>query len=102
MRKIAIIAAAVLVFADAHAQGVTAPQTAEPAPTAASEPQTVPKPEAPTTPAAAPAQAAPAAQAAPNTIPQPSPKPVKKRQAKRHETDEQKARRIAAKYGVSW
>ena len=29
-------------------------------------------------------------------------KPVKKRQAKRRETDEEKARRIAAKYGVSW
>jgi hypothetical protein len=29
-------------------------------------------------------------------------KPAKKRQAKRRETDEEKARRIAAKYGVSW
>jgi len=32
---------------------------------------------------------------------QPS-KPAKKRQATRRETDEEKARRIAAKYGVSW
>jgi ribonuclease E len=29
-------------------------------------------------------------------------KPVKKRVVKKRETDEQKARRIAAKYGVSW
>jgi hypothetical protein len=31
-----------------------------------------------------------------------SERPAKKRMAKRGETDEQKARRIAAKYGVSW
>jgi hypothetical protein len=29
-------------------------------------------------------------------------KPAKKAQAKRHESDEAKARRIAAKYGISW
>ena len=32
----------------------------------------------------------------------PAPKPVKTQVAKRRESDEQKARRIAARYGISW
>jgi hypothetical protein len=59
-------------------------------------------------PAAEPAQAAPAAPApqaaAPDAAPAPAakPKPAKKQQVRRRESDEEKARRIAAKYGVSW
>jgi hypothetical protein len=66
-------------------------------------------------PPAEPAQAAPAPQAAPATAPAPQatapdatpapaakPKPAKKQQVRRRESDEEKARRIAAKYGVSW
>jgi hypothetical protein len=95
MRKIILVAAIVLVGETAHAQGLTNLQVtqAAPAPQAAPEPQAVP------------AQAAPAAQAAPDAATQPiakPSKPAKNRQAKRRETDEEKARRIAAKYGVTW
>ena len=90
MRKILLAAAMALACGTAHAQGGTV-QIAQ----ATSTPE-----------AAAPAQAAPAPQAAAPeaaTAPaaQPS-RPAKKRQARRRETDEAKARRIAAKYGVSW
>ena len=85
MRKIMLVAAMVLACGAAQAQGLTNVQIAQatPMPDAAALPQ-----------AAAPEGAAP--QAA-----QPS-RPAKKRQAKRRETDEEKARRVAAKYGVSW
>ena len=90
MRKILLAAAMALACGTAHAQGGTV-QIAQ----ATSTPE-----------AAAPAQAAPAPQAAaPEAatapVAQPS-RPAKKRQARRRETDEAKARRIAAKYGVSW
>jgi len=90
MRKILLAAAMALACGTAHALGGTV-QIAQ----ATSTPE-----------AAAPAQAAPAPQAAAPeaaTAPaaQPS-RPAKKRQARRRETDEAKARRIAAKYGVSW
>ncbi|MEA2918271.1 MAG: hypothetical protein QOJ15_10352 [Bradyrhizobium sp.] len=93
MRKILLAAVMALACGAAHAQGGTV-QTA----------QATSTPEAPAQ--AAPAQAAPAPQAAAPeaaTPPaaQPS-RPAKKRQARRRETDEAKARRIAAKYGVSW
>jgi hypothetical protein len=85
MRKIMLAAAVVLACGAVHAQDLTNVQIA----------QATPTPDAATLPqAAAPEGAAP--QAA-----QPS-RPSKKRQAKRRETDEEKARRIAAKYGVSW
>ena len=85
MRKILLAVAMVLTGAAAHAEGLTTVQIAQATPTqeAATPPQAA-APEAATPPAA-----------------QPS-KPAKKRQAKRRETDEEKARRIAAKYGVSW
>jgi hypothetical protein len=86
MRKIMLAAAVVLTCGAAHAQGLTNLQVAQatPTPDAATLPQAA-APEAATPPAA-----------------QPS-KPAKKRQAaKRRETNEEKARRIAAKYGVSW
>ena len=90
MRKILLAAAMALACGTAHALGGTV-QIAQ----ATSTPE-----------AAAPAQAAPAPQAAaPEAatapVAQPS-RPAKKRQARRRETDEAKARRIAAKYGVSW
>ena len=93
MRKILLAAAMALACGTAHAQGGTV-QIA----------QATSTPEAPAQ--AAPAQAAPAPQAAaPEAatapVAQPS-RPAKKRQARRRETDEAKARRIAAKYGVSW
>jgi hypothetical protein len=67
--------------------------------------QATPPPQAaPTAPAAPAPQAAPAAQATPEAAAPTTaqPKPAKKKQARRRETDEEKARRIAAKYGVSW
>lgn len=71
---------------------------AAPAPTAAA-PVTAPAASAATA-AAKPAETKPAearpVQAATET------KPAKKRVVRKRETDEQKARRIAAKYGVSW
>jgi hypothetical protein len=86
MRKILLAAAMVMACGAAQAQGLTTVQIAQAA---------TPTPEAATPPqAAAPEAATPAAA-------QPS-RPAKKRQAKRRETDEEKARRIAAKYGVSW
>ena len=81
MRKFILLAAMGLACGAAHAQGMTNLQVAQ-ATTAA--PATQAAPDAATQPAAQPA------------------KPAKKRQAKRREADEEKARRIAAKYGVSW
>jgi hypothetical protein len=82
MRKLA--AAMVLACGAAHAQDLaTIAQATTPTPEAATLPQAA-APEAATAPAAQPSR------------------PAKKRQARRRETDEQKARRIAAKYGVSW
>jgi hypothetical protein len=88
MRRIILFAVLSVACGAAQAQGLTNLQVAQ------------------ATSAPAPAQAAPAPQAAApeaatQPIAQPS-KPAKKRQAKRRETDEEKARRIAAKYGVSW
>jgi hypothetical protein len=91
MRKILLAAAMVLTCAAAHAEDLTTIQIA----------QATPTPEAATPPQAAPAPQAAAPEAATPPAAQPS-KPAKKRQAKRRETDEEKARRIAAKYGVSW
>jgi hypothetical protein len=95
MRKTILLAVMAFACGAAHAQDLSNVQLAQATTT--------------TPPAAAPAQAAPAAAPAPQaTAPeatqptaQPS-KPAKKKQAKRRETDEEKARRIAAKYGVSW
>jgi hypothetical protein len=68
------------------------PAQAKPAVTAA--PAATP-PTAATTTAAKPAETKPV-QAATET------KPAKKKVVRKRETDEQKARRIAAKYGISW
>jgi hypothetical protein len=62
-------------------------------------------PAATTTTATPPAATLPAAATADTAKPEASNKQAsksKKSQASRRETDEQKARRIAAKYGVSW
>jgi hypothetical protein len=91
MRKIILLAAMALACGAAHAQDLSNVQIAQATtttPPAAAAPAAAPAPQA-----AAPEATQPAAQ--------PS-KPVKKKQAKRRETDEEKARRIAAKYGVSW
>lgn len=98
MRKILLAAAAIATFnvacAATYAQQPTNVQLAQATPTA------------PAAPAAEPAPAAPAPQAVqPDAAPQTAAKssrPAKKRAVRRHETDEEKARRIAAKYGVSW
>ena len=93
MRKILLAAAMALACGTAHAQGGTV-QIAQATSTPEAAAQAAPAPAAPAPQAAAPeAATAPAAQ--------PS-RPAKKRQARRRETDEAKARRIAAKYGVSW
>lgn len=105
MRKILVIGAIVLLVGSAHAQATKGQETA-PATPAVSESQAAPSPavSAPAAPAVeAPATAqGPATQAQPATAAAPTPKPGKKRQARRYESDEQKARRIAAKYGISW
>jgi hypothetical protein len=93
MRKIILVGVVALACGTAQAQDLTNVQIAQ-------APQAVPATEAAPAPQAAPA-AAPQA-AAPEAVTPPAAKPVKKRQAKRRETDEEKARRIAAKYGVSW
>ncbi len=93
MRKFLLVATMTLGCGVAHAETLTqAPPAAEPA-------QAAPAPQA--APAAAPAPQAAAPDAAPAPAAKPS-KPAKKQQVRRRETDEEKARRIAAKYGVSW
>jgi hypothetical protein len=88
MRKIILLAAMAFACGAAHAQDLSNFQIAQ-ATTA--------------TPPAAAAAPAPLATAPEATQPAAQPtKPAKKKQAKRRETDEEKARRIAAKYGVSW
>jgi pyruvate/2-oxoglutarate dehydrogenase complex dihydrolipoamide acyltransferase (E2) component len=100
MRKIILVGALALACGTAYAQDSAnerigrAPQAA-PATEAAPAPQAAPAPKT----APAPQAAAPEAGTSPAAKPA---KPVKKQQARRRETDEEKARRIAAKYGVSW
>jgi hypothetical protein len=104
VRKIIVIGAMVLLIGSTHAQA-TKGQEPAPATPAVSEPQAAPTSAVPA-PAAhaveAPATApGPATQARPVAA-APTAKPSKKRQAGRYESDEQKARRIAARYGISW
>jgi hypothetical protein len=95
MRKILLVAMMTVACEAAHAQGMSNFHLAQ-ATSAAPAPAEQAAPAAPAPLAAAPdATAQPAPAAAPS-------KPAKKRQARRRETDEEKARRIAAKYGVSW
>jgi hypothetical protein len=95
MRKILLAAAMALACGTAHAQdGTVQIAQATSTPEAAAPAQATPAQAAPAPQAAAPEAATPPAA-------QPS-RPAKKRQARRRETDEAKARRIAAKYGVSW
>ena len=93
MRTIMLVAAMVLASGAAFAEDLTSFQVAQ----ATSTPSAAPTTQA--APAPAPQAAAPDATTQPLVK---SSKPVKKRQAKRRESDEEKARRIAAKYGVSW
>jgi hypothetical protein len=72
-------------------------------------PAPVPAPVAQTQAAAAPVATTPASAAAvapasadARAQAEPAKKPAKKSKVQRRETDEQKARRIAARYGVSW
>jgi hypothetical protein len=95
MRTIMLVAAMVLASGAAFAEDLTSFQVAQ----ATSTPSAAPATQAAPAPAPAPQAAAPDATTQPLVK---SSKPVKKRQAKRRETDEEKARRIAAKYGVSW
>ena len=80
----------------AQAKPAETPVVAKPAvtPPVAAAPAATP-PAAATTTAAKPAETKPV-QAATET------KPAKKKVVRKRETDEQKARRIAAKYGISW
>ena len=89
MRKLILISALILASASALAgadRGLVLAANDTPAVTETAKPETA-KPET----AAAPETAQPQAS-----------KSSKKVQAKRHESDEAKARRIAAKYGISW
>ncbi len=110
MRKLILISALLLASASAQAgeprglimASADQPQATEkidavkPAPEAA--PVEAPKSDA-AKPEVKPEAAAPEA-AAPETAKPDTAKPVKK--AKRHESDEAKARRIAARYGIYW
>jgi hypothetical protein len=95
MRTIMLVAAMVLASGAVFAEDLTSFQVAQ----ATSTPSAAPATQAAPAPAPAPQAAAPDATTQPLVK---SSKPMKKRQAKRRETDEEKARRIAAKYGVSW
>ena len=103
MRKIVLVAAATATLAVACEAGYAQDQ---PTIELAQATTTAPADPAPAAPAAAPttAQPAPAAQAAPDAAPTAKAKPAKKRVAKRRswQSDEAKARSIAAKYGVTW
>jgi hypothetical protein len=97
MRKIILFTAMAFLVGSAHAQSTDASTPAAvPAAPATSEPKALPAP----VPAVASPQA-PAPQATPAAGTSPVVKPGKRHLAK-HETDEHKARRIAAKYGVYW
>ena len=87
MRRFLLVAALAFGYGAVHAETLTqaAPPAAEPAQAAPAAPAAAPAPQA----------AAPDAAAA-------KPKPARKQQVRRRESDEEKARRIAAKYGVSW
>jgi hypothetical protein len=106
MRKILLVAAATATLAVAcqagYAQDPAKIRFAQATPVT---PLADPAPAAPAPAAAPAAQPAPAAQAQPDATPTTkASKPVKKRVAKRRswESDEAKARGIAAKYGVTW
>ena len=107
MRIIVLVAAATLAVAceAAYAQDQPTIELAQATTTAPADPAPAAPAAAPTAPSAAPtAQPAPAAQAAPDAAPTAKAKPAKKRVAKRRswQSDEAKARGIAAKYGVTW
>jgi outer membrane biosynthesis protein TonB len=96
MHKIVLVAAVTLAIVGqaAYAQDHPTIELAQATTTAPVDPA----PAAPT------AQPAPAAQTAPDAAPTAKAKPAKKRVAKRRswQSDEAKARGIAAKYGVTW
>jgi len=90
MRKLVLIAAFVLTSVAAQAgESRTLVLAANDAPAAAAA-------------ATTPAEAKPAAAAAETARPEASRKQASRSKKSPRETDEQKARRIAAKYGISW
>lgn len=78
------------------------PVTTEQAPVVASAPAPATQVPATTAPAAAGPVASQTQPTDTKAEARPAKKPVKKAKAQRRETDEQKARRIAARYGISW
>jgi hypothetical protein len=99
MRKLVLITALLLASASAHAgesRGLVLAANDTPAATDTAAPAAAPLPAAPAATTDAPKPQADAAPAKPAAA-----KPAK-RSAGRHESDEAKARRIAARYGVSW
>jgi hypothetical protein len=90
MRKLILISALLLASASAQAGGSRGLVLAANDTPAATETAAAPEPAKPET-AAAPETAQPQAS-----------KPAKKLHARRYEGDEAKARRIAARYGISW
>jgi hypothetical protein len=106
MRKIVLFAAMVSLVGSVHAQSPAAATADPPAqsptvPTADSvAPTAEPKGEPAPLPTAASPQA-PESKTTPAPVANKAAKPSKKHLTK-HETDEHKARRIAAKYGVYW
>jgi hypothetical protein len=108
MRKLLLISALLLASASAHAGPSTGMELAAadtpPAATAPDTAQPVSEPTAqPLPPATDSAKDGAKDSAKPQTADAPKPRAAKPRShARRYEGDEAKARRIAAKYGISW
>ncbi|MFB9263739.1 hypothetical protein ACFFWD_11225 [Bradyrhizobium erythrophlei] len=101
MRKLLLISTFVLASATAQAgsrRHVLAANDQVPS-TQAAAPAAPPQ-AAQVQPAPAPCQAQ--TQVQPQAAPADTPKPVKKTHVRRYESDEAKARRIAARYGIYW
>lgn len=102
MRKLVLITALLLASASAYAgesRGLVLAANDTPAATDTAAPAAAPTPAAPAAPAATTDVPQPQADAAPA---KPAPAKSTKRASGRHESDEAKARRIAARYGVYW
>src|SRR5438445_13802305 len=99
MRKLILISAVLLASASAQAgesRGLVLAANDTPAATETAKPE-APKPETPK-----PEILKPETAAAPEAAQPQASKPAKKVHARRYEGDEAKARRIAARYGISW
>ena len=103
MRKLLLISALLLASASAHAGPSTGMELAAADTPAATAPDTAQPASEPTAQPLPPATDSAKDSAQPQTADAPKPRAAKPRShARRYEGDEAKARRIAAKYGISW